>query len=193
MTFAELERRCIISGIVQAVVEAKRNELAMTVYGTIISIASRFREPLKRKGFGVNDAVQNSMIAVLNAVEADLFDPSVGASFNSYVCAIVKNCVLTMIHPHLWHRLWSCGLGDRDKPDAHVPPSPGELTEMNAAVADLPIKDRQVLRLRFTQGMKFSDIGKAMGHSGHNPRSWAWWKVHDLLDKLAETLCPAER
>lgn len=168
------------------------DELVRKNLGLAYKIGRRFALTDMGIRFGTDDdCVQEAVLGLIRA--ADYFDPFRGAKFSTYACRVMwerlsmaarryglirmprRSLVSEPKHNEAAGRALSLSL-DHDETavdDAHdASPTPLDQAAKNdlvenllAAVAKLDARTRQVLALRYSDGLGYQAIGKAIGNT----------------------------
>lgn len=110
------------------------------------------------------DVLSETMLAAMEALRQ--FDPGRG-SFAAWLFTIARNCITDRQrhHQRAWRRIrqvWS-PVTDDDLPDLIIRQE--RAARLRSALARLPERDQELLLLRYSGGLRSSEIGELMGIS----------------------------
>jgi RNA polymerase sigma-70 factor (ECF subfamily) len=135
-------------------------------------------------GAAAEDVVQEVFLRVYQARERYVADR---ASFRTWLARIARNLALNARRDGARRRARSTALLDSDAAPAAPDALPGEALEaddraraLRAAIERLPAAEREVLALRYQQGLSYDEIGEAMGAGAPAIKQRAWRAMQRL-------------
>lgn len=137
-------------------------------------------------GAQAEDVVQEVFLRVYQARERYVADR---ASFRTWLARIARNLALNARRDGARRRARSSSMSllDSDAVPAAPGASPGEALEaddraraLRSAIERLPAAEREVLALRYQQGLSYDEIGEAMGAGAPAIKQRAWRALQRL-------------
>ena len=136
--------------------------------GLVYHLARRFFRIARARNIDPDDLVAEGALALCRAA-AD-YRPGAGAKFSSFAGRVILHALVRLVNGRRYR--WVPGQlpvnGDGrelDPPDPRAVPEAGVALDARAVLGRLGDRDRQVLRLRYLDGLTVAQVGRRLGVS----------------------------